>query len=281
MTLLDLHVGRPVHRGALTLFPVWNGRAVASPGYDLSSPHVEVAERSGAAMVEQLVVTNRGRRPVLLLEGEVLEGGQQHRAASRSTLLPAARAVVLDVRCVEQGRWHGPARHARNGRRAPLGVRLATGQTGAWERVQRYEGQLGQGGTHSLLQVSDHLDDAATELATSLRPLAYQSGLLVGLGGQPLALEVYDSPRTLTHAWDALLRSLTLDALGMPALATPGRRARRFLTVINGLPLTGTDAELGTTVTGATPAASLTGLVWRHRAVHAVAVNRRHDLISA
>ncbi len=38
MQLLDLHLGRPLHRGPLTLFPVWNGRAVStSRGYLQSS----------------------------------------------------------------------------------------------------------------------------------------------------------------------------------------------------------------------------------------------------
>ena len=36
MRLLDLHLGRPVVRGALTVFPVWNGAAVASRGYDVN-----------------------------------------------------------------------------------------------------------------------------------------------------------------------------------------------------------------------------------------------------
>ncbi len=36
MRLLDLHLGRPLTRGALTVFPIWNGRAVTARGYDLA-----------------------------------------------------------------------------------------------------------------------------------------------------------------------------------------------------------------------------------------------------
>ena len=55
-------------------------------------------------MVDQLVVTNRGRRPALVCEGELLEGGAQHRVAATSALINPGRSHVLDVRCVEEGR---------------------------------------------------------------------------------------------------------------------------------------------------------------------------------
>ena len=53
---LDVHVGRPLVRGGLTLFPVWNGRAVTSRGYDVHSPAVQVQELAAGPSVGQLVV---------------------------------------------------------------------------------------------------------------------------------------------------------------------------------------------------------------------------------
>src|SRR5664279_1810635 len=85
--LLDLHVGRPLTRGGLTLFPVWNGAAVRGRGYDLGAGGLQVVEHAGHAAVQELVVTNTGPRPALILEGELLEGGQQHRVAARSVLV--------------------------------------------------------------------------------------------------------------------------------------------------------------------------------------------------
>src|SRR4051812_22729696 len=117
MKLLDLHLGRPFTRGGLTLFPIWNGRAVASPGYALHSSAVRV-EEAGSPVVGELVVTNAGQAPALVLAGELLEGGQQHRVAARSIVVEQGDAAVLDVHCVEQGRWSGTTTHARSGRRA-------------------------------------------------------------------------------------------------------------------------------------------------------------------
>ena len=87
-----LHVGQGTHRGPLTVFPVWTDRPSSDRGYltGAAAP-VEVAERAGSPAVGQVVVTNRADRPVLLLAGELLEGGMQHRALTRTTLLRTDR----------------------------------------------------------------------------------------------------------------------------------------------------------------------------------------------
>ena len=281
MKLLDLHLGRPVTRGGLTLFPIWNGRAVTRRGYDLQSAHVTVSERSGAAVVSELVLTNGGSRPALVLEGELLEGGQQHRVAARSALVDAGDALVLEVRCVEEGRWHGAGAHVRGGRRAPVGVRAAQEQGGVWDRVRRYEQQYDSSDTHSLLDATRRVEARAAAAVTDLRPLPFQAGVLVGIGGQPLLLEAYDSPVTFAHAWDALLRSVALDAAAAAPVPTPGRRARRFLDRLDDVRLADSPAGLATGVAGRTPYARLDGLLWRDRTVHAVATNPRHELVAA
>ena len=64
-------------------------------------------------------------------------------------------------------------------------------------------------------------------------------------------------------------------------MPTPGRRARRFLGRFEDVRLAGYPAGLATGVVGRSPYARLDGLVWRDRAVHAVAVNTRHELLAA
>jgi hypothetical protein len=280
MELLDLHLGRPVHRGALTLFPVWNGRAVTARGYDADTS-VGVSERAGSPAVGQLVVTNNGSRPALLVEGELLEGGQQHRVVSRSTLLAAGRSCVLDVRCIEAGRWAGQPSHTRSGRRAPLDVRAATDQAGTWARISGYERRFGPSATHSLLDAQRTTQVRAAALVGGLHPLPFSCGLLVAVGGQPLHLEAYDSPTTLQQVWQPMLLAAALTSLGAPEVATPGRRARRFL---DALPPTSRPVDgggLGTLRAGRTERARATSLTWRGRAVHTAAWNPRHELVSA
>jgi hypothetical protein len=275
--LLDIHVGRPLLRGGLTLFPVWNGAAVPARGYDVHTSAVTVAEQSGPPVVNELVVANGGQRPVLVLEGELLEGGHQHRVTARSAMVAAGTSSRVAVHCVEQGRWGGGRGHARGGRRAPLTVRAAVDQAQVWDRVSDYEQRYAASATHSFLDAVAPVEEQAARLVHDLRPLPFQSGLLVGVGGHPLLLEVYDSPRTLAAVWDGLLRAVALDALAAPAVATPGRRARRFADRVVRAPLTRDGEDLR----GRSPDADVRALLWRGRAVHTVAVNPRHELVAA
>ena len=63
--------------------------------------------QSGAS-VNQLVLINRGKRPLLLLAGELVSGGKQDRIIGKDRLVPVgAPPLPLDVFCVEHGRWTG------------------------------------------------------------------------------------------------------------------------------------------------------------------------------
>jgi hypothetical protein len=63
---------------------------------------------SNGAQVNQLVFINRGKRPLILLAGEVVTGGHQDRIISKDRIIPAgAPPLPLDVFCVEHGRWTG------------------------------------------------------------------------------------------------------------------------------------------------------------------------------
>ncbi|MDP9406446.1 MAG: hypothetical protein M3P95_00710 [Actinomycetota bacterium] len=295
MQLLDLHLGKPLTRGALTIFPVWNGLAVERPAHDLCRPRLTVSERAGSPVVAELVVHNGGARPVVVFEGELLEGGHQHRVAARTVVVPAGEALVLDVRCVEQGRWGtGPDRHVPCGRRAPLGVRSRSGrsQGEVWSEVARLEQRYGDSPTSSLLDVTADAADAAARLVAGIAPLPFQTGLLVGIAGHPLLLEVFDCPRSLAAAWPALLQAAALDAVALDVACrapapvspqpTPGRRARRFLERLSGAsPYQRREAGLGVQTSAAAPHTDVSVVTLYDALVHAVAVNRRHELVAA
>ncbi|GAB3316399.1 hypothetical protein GCM10027451_33170 [Geodermatophilus aquaeductus] len=235
MTNLEvrLHVGQGATRGPLTVFPVWTDAPTLPPSYLTGAGvPVEVSERAGSPAIDQLVVTNRADRPVLLLAGELLEGGWQTRALTASTLLAPGRPTVEKVVCVEQGRWGGPTAHTRRARRTPFTVLSAMdgghAQQVVWDRVHGLESVAGPSATESLADRLDRTDATARDMTRGLRPLAGQRGLLVGIAGRPVWMEVTDSARTLKAHWRGLLHAATLDALGRPAVRTPAALARSF-----------------------------------------------------
>jgi hypothetical protein len=82
--------------GAARLARTRDGRPVALP------------PSSSGASVNQLVLINRSKRPVLLLAGELVSGGKQDRIIGKDRIVPVgSEPLPLDVFCVEHGRWTG------------------------------------------------------------------------------------------------------------------------------------------------------------------------------
>ena len=87
MTIPGLHVGRGTSAGGLTVFPVWVDTPALAGIAMGTRAHISVAELDQGPSVGQLVVHNAGRTAALLVEGELLEGGWQHRALNKGILL--------------------------------------------------------------------------------------------------------------------------------------------------------------------------------------------------
>ena len=83
-------------QGAAGLARTRDGRPVAVPQYNAE------------ASVNQLVLINRSKRPLLLLAGELVSGGKQDRIIGKDRIVPVgSEPLPLDVFCVEHGRWTG------------------------------------------------------------------------------------------------------------------------------------------------------------------------------
>jgi hypothetical protein len=125
----DYKLLAPISHGDLTIFPV-----VSSMTHDtaqfltldegIRSGEVQVMERGNiggmirhrpherpytdSAQVNQLVLVNSSKRPLILLAGEVVTGGKQDRVVGKDRIVPAeSDPVDLSVFCVEHGRWVG------------------------------------------------------------------------------------------------------------------------------------------------------------------------------
>jgi hypothetical protein len=83
-------------QGAAGLARTRDGRPVIVPQYN------------AGASVNQLVLINRSKRPLLLLAGELVSGGKQDRIIGKDRIVPVGSdPLPLDVFCVEHGRWTG------------------------------------------------------------------------------------------------------------------------------------------------------------------------------
>lgn len=280
---MKLHVGQGTTIGSLTIFPVWHDRVVpVRRRYDTGHDSLVVTEVADGPDVPQLQVHNPGERPVLVLDGQLFEGGWQHRMATRSLLVPPGQQARVDVACVEQSRWGGELDQSTRGRRAPTYVRNGFEQPGqqseVWRRVRAY---AGSSPTASLVDGMDALADQEQLLRRLVRPLAGQTGVVIGVGGQPLTFELFDHPQTLVEQLPQLLRAAALDGHGRPSLPTPARRARRLVerlerTRLDWEPSVGQLSTLGRATTTHLDVMSLRQ---GYRPVHLRATHRTHPIL--
>jgi hypothetical protein len=282
----QLHVGRGTSRGALTVFPIWAETAYPV-SYSMDHSLARIGERPQGPEVGSLTVANTGPVPLLLLEGELLEGGLQHRMVAGSTLLAAGGEIPIDVVCVEQGRWGGgEGGHTARGRRASVrvraGLREGDRQGEVWRRVAGYEGRLGANPTRSYVEHTLRADALVRHLTKGLHPFPGQVGVLIGLAGQPLTAEIFDTPRMLSGQFDEIVAAAAMDALGLPPIETPGRGARRFLyrSELVELHLDGRSG-IAERVQGRSEYVDVTGLRWDGRDLHTLLTNPRHELVLA
>ncbi len=61
--------------------------------------------RGDSATVNQLVIENRGDRPILVTAGTIVKGGKQDRQLGQDLVVDARSTVPIDAFCVERGRW--------------------------------------------------------------------------------------------------------------------------------------------------------------------------------
>jgi hypothetical protein len=280
--LPEIHVGRPKTIGPLTVFPLWTDAPAPSGIRTTTSADLEVTETSPEPEVHNLQLANRGASPVLLLEGDLLEGGWQHRVLVHDVLVGGHSWITVDVACVEAGRWHGGGAHTASSHRAAPSIRAAL--TGlATEPVQA--GGMGPRLRRraDLRVVADlvlHMQQSGgADIPLRYRTLPGQRGVLVGAEGYPLLAELFPSTTELRRRVESLLRSIIFDAARLSAAEpVPGRRARRMEALPveprpdhesgEGVPFVGESAEL-----------VLRGTQAGDRWAHLTVFHRRHPLL--
>lgn len=281
--------------GGLTLLPLFGGRQV--PNYVLAEQALSEGslriEEMGGGDVPNIVAHNLGSAPVLLVDGEHLEGAKQNRIINISVLLAPTSKTVLPVSCVEQGRWHysGDAQfksssdhsYARlRGKQAVETVAAAragherrASQGMVWEDVALKHRETGVRNSRSGA-MRDSFDNHRSTLIDVQRvfaePKPGQTGVVAFVDGRPIAMDLFDKPATLGRLWTRLISGYAIDALGRgPGFVSP-ETISGLLSDLGAADLAEHDGiGLGTDVTLRSDKAIGTGVVWEAGVVHLAA----------
>jgi hypothetical protein len=108
-----LSLGKAAVYRNLAVFPIYDSSAKAGNEYitldeGLKAGVVKVKESKDGGTVNTLYVSNSGMKPLYIMAGEVVLGGQQDRTLGRDQIVSAGKKdVPVTVFCVEHGRWSG------------------------------------------------------------------------------------------------------------------------------------------------------------------------------
>jgi hypothetical protein len=232
--LSGLTPGDPLAHGALTVVPLLCPGA-ADPGWSTlaeAGAAVTIAEVDERGSVPTLQVTNRGDRPVLLLDGEELVGAKQNRVLNTSVLVAARSTLTIPVSCVEQGRWGYRARHfawsdvslfasARRAKAARVTASLRAGighradQVEVWEAVAaKAAASRVKSPTGAMHDLYEHLAPELEQARVALPAGVDQVGALIFLGDEWVGLEVLPCARLFASAWPRLSAGYVVEGVG-------------------------------------------------------------------
>lgn len=308
------HVGGPTQVGPITLFPVWSE---TRPNVDyIAGPYLSLqVEELEQPQVGTLHLANPTGATMLVPEGTILAGGNQTRVLQHDVLMGAQSDSAVDVRCVEQGRW-GARVAAGVAGRVPTAVmaslrgigrpdmqRGRADQGDVWQRVNMYEQVYGVRRTSSLnsillMEDGDRIPEPdkarrerlhvrerfARALAGKLvelasRPLPGQNGIMIGMSGQPVLLEIFHDEAAFRAQFAAIVQAAAFDAPRATGEPTPARRAVRMADAIMDSTLDN-DGDTGRLV-GMGERVDIRTLTTRGQALHTAALNTRHALLMA
>jgi hypothetical protein len=280
----------------LTVFPV-----VSSSGYDtssfltleegLSSGQVTVREQGadviyrnrdgsrpavqnyGGPSVNQLVLVNHSKRPLLLLAGELVSGGKQDRVIAKDRIVaPFGESLPLNVFCVEHGRWSSGSQFNEARTIVHPSVReqaaVTQKQTEVWAAVKGGSGAgrapsapppavssadlavtiQNEAPTQSYSKlyesrrVSVPVESVVSEIQRRFRKETSELkgervvGVVVAYGGEVAWSDIFASDELFNHYWSKLLRSYAVEAVARPTLRekVSAEDAREFLRRLNG-----------------------------------------------
>jgi hypothetical protein len=284
----------PIRSGNLTVFPV-----VASKSYDtaefltldegLRSGEVVITEAGQAqglirrrpgepvvirpergAQVNQLVLVNNSKWPLLLLAGEIVTGGKQDRVIGKDRIVPAeSDPVDLSVFCVEPGRWvaaNGKSEFSlvggMHGNVASPSVRAsamgAKNQQQVWDDVAKSKQAMSLmvaapaaaevNSTSSYARVMDNKEvqqkvNAVAEpvqrnYESVIRQLRDKNavGVVVSVNGEIVWADIFASTQLLQKYWPKLIRSYATEAVVTRAKGgeASAKEAQKFLDDLQG-----------------------------------------------
>ncbi|MDT8273515.1 MAG: DUF6569 family protein [Desulfomonilia bacterium] len=234
-TLQKLQVGGVQHFKNVSIYPIFLGLAGAIRHLVLKEALEEhlvvIREVDEGGHVPELVVVNNADLPLLIVDGEELFGAKQNRVLNTTVLLKKKSTTIIPVSCTEQGRWHydtntftdsgvimSPRVRGVKNRSVRESLQRSgdyrSDQGAVWDGIQR---QAVHASVHSPTSAMRDTHEARKADIMDYEPhfpcLDEQQGILVGIGGRVVGMDVVTRAPSYALLHAKLVKSYLMDAI--------------------------------------------------------------------
>lgn len=196
----------------------------------LGKSNIHITEVSESGSVPELKVANKGNDKILLLDGEELIGAKQNRVLNMSVLLKENSEVVINVSCVEQGRWNYHSKkfvdsdflmemEARRNKLESISQSLKmsdkyiSNQGRVWQDVRNlaFKAKV-RSSTMAMNEVFEARRASVGEYVREFVPLNYQRGMIIAIDGKIEGFEYISNPKVYQEVHQKILHSYAIGA---------------------------------------------------------------------
>jgi hypothetical protein len=242
-TASKFRLAPPQLAGPLAVYPIFGGESrlryySLTQGVQQGAFISEIDEHGD---VNEVLVCNASKLPVLLYEGELILGARQNRTIDAPVLVPKGVELHVPVSCVEQGRWEDGKRAARfvpaaytvdpelrREKRARANQRGLAGSEARPDQGEVWGAVSARLTAHGVASASGALSDVyeaerarLDELKDQIHSLEDQVGVVAEIGGRPVALDLTSRAEAFADLLPRLVDGYALLAMNV---LTPGAR---------------------------------------------------------
>jgi hypothetical protein len=255
--LETIRVGSPRQEAHLQVFGLQRKSDGATDSLTLdealSENEIEVKEVNAQGRVSVIQISNRPKRMVFIMCGEMLVGCKQNRVLNTSVLVPSKNEAFIPVACVEAGRWHYRSSQFRS---SPFSSHTAlrkvlskststqyrlngvphSDQRAVWGEVARkMKAMAFTSETDALEEMFQDSRNLITQVEGNLSAPEGYHGALFASNGKILGAELFDKPSTLLRLWTKIIGSYVLDVLDqkVPLQSVEAQSAAEWLKSIS------------------------------------------------
>lgn len=201
--------------------------------------NVQQAQQTiGSGTVNNLWITNKSGKKLLILTGEMVSGGKQDRIIQKDVLLlPSKEPVNLSVFCVEQQRWSGsnmafaPAAGGAGGLADPSvrgKAQHERNQSAVWSQVDSSLGKLKTENATKTYQANLNSPKVKQSVEAYVKgiekqfPMDRAVGVAVAVNGKMVWMDRFANNQMFRKYWPKMVRSYALEAMqAMEWMPTP------------------------------------------------------------